>query len=231
MAARSVASHAQFFAPFLMPGDSVLDVGCGPGTITAGIAEKVTPGRVVGVDSGASQIQIALENTARGMANLGFQVADCYALPFDNDSFDRVFSHALFEHLSDPLRGLMEIRRVVRAGGMVGICSPDWGGFVLSPPSLDVEDAISAYMALQNNNGGDVYAGRKLGQYLSSAGFTCVKVSARYECYPSSEVIAEYLALQLSRQDDSKSAEALRKWSRATGSMFAQTWISATAQK
>jgi SAM-dependent methyltransferase len=231
MAARSFESHAKFFAPYLNAGDSVLDVGCGPGTITAGIAEQVFPGGVIGVDSAASQILIAEQAAARGIRNLSFQVADCYALPFADDSFDRVFSHALFEHLSEPVRGLSEIRRVVRPGGLVGICSPDWGGFVLSPPSSDVENAISAYTSLQNNNGGDVYAGRKLGQHLAAAGFDNVQMSARYECYPSCEVIAEYLALQLDRQGDSKSAGALRNWSRAAGVLFAQAWISATGQK
>jgi SAM-dependent methyltransferase len=232
MAKRSLQSHGQFFLPYLTAGVSVLDCGCGPGTITLDIARSVQPGHVVGVDFGASQIQQATERAAmEAVWNLTFRVADCYALPFDSNSFDRIFSHALLEHLSDPVRALKALHRTLKPGGVIGVCSPDWGGFILSPPSLELSRAVEAYTNLQSKNGGDVCVGRKLGLHLAAAGFEGVRMSARYECYPSLAFIGEYLALQLERQGDHRSSETLRAWSTSEGGVFAQAWLSAVAYK
>lgn len=128
MSRRSVQSHGAFFMPHLTNGLSVLDCGCGPGSITLGIAELVAPAKVIGVDFGASQIEQACAAArGRGIANVEFRTADCYSLPFANSSFDRVFSHALMEHLFDPLRAIGEMHRVLMLGGVAGLCSPDWG--------------------------------------------------------------------------------------------------------
>jgi SAM-dependent methyltransferase len=232
MAKRSLQSHGQFFQNHLTPGVSVLDCGCGPGTITLGIARAVHPGPVTGVDFGASQIERATARaSAEAVANVAFRVADCYALPFADSAFDRVFSNALLEHLSDPVRALKEMHRVLEPGGIIGVCSPDWGGFLLSPPSAGLARAIEAYTSLQARNGGDVHVGRKLGVHLAAAGFASVQMSARYEGYPDREFIGEYLALQLEQQGDATSARTLRDWSKVEGGMFAQAWVEAVARK
>src|SRR5262245_38433254 len=110
MARRTLQSHGQFFLGYLAPGLSVLDCGCGPGTITLGIARAVQPGAVTGVDFGISQIARATDRAAAdAVANVNFRVADCYALPFEDEAFDRIFSNALLEHLSDPVRALKEM--------------------------------------------------------------------------------------------------------------------------
>src|SRR5579859_2677926 len=103
MAKRSLDSHGAFFAPHLARGLSVLDCGCGPGSITLGIAALCAPAKVVGIDFGTSQIEHARAAAkGRGLANVEFRTADCTALPFADASFERVFSHALMEHLSEP---------------------------------------------------------------------------------------------------------------------------------
>jgi SAM-dependent methyltransferase len=232
MAKRSLQSHGQFFQNHLTPGVAVLDCGCGPGTITLGIARAVHPGPVTGVDFGASQIERAIAHaTAQTVGNVTFRVADCYDLPFERNAFDRIFSNALLEHLSDPVRALQELYRTLKPGGIIGVSAPDWGGFLLSPPSAELTRAIEAYTGLQTRNGGDVQVGRKLGLHLAAAGFAGVQMSARYECYPSREVIGEFLALQLEQQGDAQSARTLRAWSRVEGGMFAQTWVEAVARK
>lgn len=131
MSRRTVHSHGQFFLSHLISGVSVLDCGCGPGSITLGIAALVAPGRVVGVDFGSGQVERARSGAARaGAGNATFQSADCYSLPFADSSFDRVFSHALMEHLSHPRRATKELYRVLKPGGVIGVCSPT--GVVLS---------------------------------------------------------------------------------------------------
>jgi SAM-dependent methyltransferase len=231
MSKRSLGSHGEFFSAYLAAGVSVLDCGCGPGSITLGIAERIHPGRVVGIDVNAPQIARAADMAAStSLANVTFRTADCYALPFARDSFDRIFSHALFEHLLHPVLALKELRRTLKPGGIIGVCSPDWGGFILSPPSRELSEAIAAYTALQNRNGGDVEAGRKLPVHFADANFEVMQISARYECYPSPQPIAEYLALQLERDGDQSSAQTFRAWSR-NGGMFAQAWVSVVGRK
>ena len=232
MAKRTLESHGAFFLPYLRPGLSVLDCGCGPGSITMGIAASIAPGDVVGIDFAQSQIERARAAAARGRRrNVRFETGDAYSLPFESGGFDRVFSHALMEHLADPVAALRELCRVLKPGGVIGVCSPDWGGFILSPPSPELSRAVEAYMALQSKNGGDVRAGRKLGQHLAATGFAEVRIAARYECYPSLEFIGEYLASQLEREGDARSAAVFRDWSQQKEGMFAQAWVSAVGVK
>jgi SAM-dependent methyltransferase len=229
MAARSFGSHGEFIRPYLKPGMKVLDCGCGPGAISIGLAEAVGPdGHVTGIDFGESQIEVA---KSRAAPNLTFQVASVYELPFENNTFDLVFSHALFEHLADPVRGVREIQRVLRPGGLAGLCSPDWGGFILSPSDDRVETAIRQYRMLQEKNGGKTLAGRQLGSWLVAGGLAAQKVQARYECYSDSRIIAEYLAIQLEQAEHNECGARLREWALLPWSLFAQSWVSAIGLK
>ncbi|MEV5704163.1 methyltransferase domain-containing protein [Actinoallomurus sp. NPDC052274] len=229
MAARTAATHAGFFLPHLASGMTLLDLGCGPGTITTDLAAAVAPGHVLGLDRQAAQLLSARALARRkGLTNIEFQEGSCYDIPLDHRSVDRVFSHALMEHLAHPARALAEIRRVLRPGGRVGLCSPDWGGFLLSPPA---DDAISAYTRLQQANGGDPFCGRKLGQYLLDAGFEQCHLNAHYERYADPSRIADYLAVQLDAAGQTAQARRLRDWATRPSAMFAQAWVTATATR
>lgn len=232
MARRTFESHGAFFAPYLEQGLSVLDCGCGPGSITLGIAARTAPGQVIGVDAGSSQIERARAAAAQQeVRNVRFETGSAYALPLESGQFDRAFSHALMEHLANPVQAVRELYRVLKPGGIIGVCSPDWGGFILAPPSPGLTEAVATYTALQARNGGDVNAGRKLGLHLAAAGFEQVRMAARYECYSSLAFIGEYLAAQLEREGDSHSAAIFREWSQHDEGMFAQAWVSAIGVK
>ena len=229
---RTLESHGAFFIPLFIDGMSVLDCGSGPGTITCDIAQRIPNGRVVGIDTDESQIALASYTArARGLRNVEFRKASAYELPFPDESFDVVFSHALFEHLGDPDRTISEFRRVLRPAGGVGLCSPDWGGFLLAPPSAQLSDAITKYEEISIANGGDPYVGRKLAHLLEEAGFEATVMQARYEVYGSLEFIGEYLALQLEGAGDSRHAATLRELAFTPNGMFAQAWVSCTGRK
>ena len=232
MATRRAATHAGFFLPYLVSGLSVLDIGCGPGAITVGLAGVANPGEVVGVDASAAQLDRArVLATAEGLETIRFEEASCYQVPLGNESVDRVFSHALFEHLAQPETALAEAERVLTPGGIIGLCSPDWGGFLVTPPSADLDVALASYVSLQQSNGGDPFVGRQLGVYLERAGFRDVRVTARYERYLNPLLIARYLARQLDDAGHRVHSQTMRGWASEPGAMFAQAWVSATARR
>lgn len=232
MSRRTLASHAAFFLPYVQSGDRLMDCGCGPGTMTVELASRVAPGMVTGVDIAASQVDHARQHAAeKGVGNVTFYRASCYALPFEDDTFDSILCHALMEHLSDPRCAVEEFRRVLKPGGHVGLCSPDWSGLLLAPPSRELSEAAEAYAGLQETNGGDLRIGHKLGAYLAEAGFQDIRMAARYECYGSLPLIGVYLALQLREGGYEQHARCLLEWSTRSDGLFAQAWVSAVGTK
>src|SRR5262245_5269781 len=113
---RTVANSARYLAAELRPGLDLLDVGCGPGTITIEFAQLLSPGRVVGVDRSEEVLAIARRGAAELRAKVTFEPGDAYALGYDDASFDVVHAHQLLQHLSDPVAALREMRRVTRPG-------------------------------------------------------------------------------------------------------------------
>ena len=172
MALRTLTKEGAFFRPHLHPGMRVLDVGCGPGSMTLGLAEAVAPGEAVGVDFQPSQVaQAQALSASRGIINTRFEVANAYELPFPDDSFDAVFAQALLWHLREPLHALAEMRRVLRPGGIVGVRECDWGGRIHAPATPLLEQWYGLTVKIRQHNGGDPFIGRHLRGLLIEAGF------------------------------------------------------------
>lgn len=234
MSRRRAGTHAAFMTALLRPGMSLIDCGCGPGTITLDLARLVAPGRVVGIDAEGGQFAEAAARSAQEGLDVQFATGSICRLDFPDAAFDAAFSHALFEHLRDPLAAARELGRVVRPGGFVALRSPDWGGFLLYPHPPEVAEAIALYRRLQTENGGDVEAGRKLPALMRAAGLAPVRPSATYEIYDDPRRIAFYLAERLDRvesADAARGADALRQWSEHPDALFAQAWVEAVGWK
>lgn len=229
MAARDLDSHGFFLAPLLQPGFDVLDAGCGPATITTGIAERVFPARVTAVDISQPQLETARRLAqGREIMNIDFVAASACQLPFDDHSFDVVFANALLEHLRDPAAALSEFHRVTRPGGFIAVCSPDWERFSVDPLPAPVSRAIAAYRGMQERNGGNTRAGAALRDWLDAAGFTPLVHDEWIEEYEEPARIAEYLALQLENAGQFHHATALRGWKDGPAPRFLQCWKYAT---
>ena len=168
--------EAAFFIPHTSPGMDVLDCGCGPGSITVGLAEVVSPGKVTGIDIEAVQVERA-QSTAndKGVTNIDFQVASIYELPFPDSSFDAVFSHAVLEHLGDPLKALSEMHRVLKSGGVIGVRDVDLGTMIHDPHDPLFELGVEITIKVWQHNGGDPYIGRRLKAFLRQANFVRIE--------------------------------------------------------
>ena len=179
---RGIAREAAFFLPHVRPGMTLLDCGCGPGSITLGLAEALAPGEVVGVDRDTSRVEIAEQAAAeRGVANVRFQTADVHELPFADASFDAVFAHAVLQHVREPLRALSEMRRVLRPGGVVGLRDDDRGSVVVAPHAPEVVRLIELLTMVEELNGGDPRIGRRYRELLRTSGFEEVAITASCE--------------------------------------------------
>ena len=117
---RSAKTHAAHLLPHLKPGLRVLDFGCGPGTISVGLATAVAPGELHGIDMEESQINMARAAAkAGGHGNATFHVGDVTDLPFDDNSFDVAHCHAVLMHVPDTEATLAEVKRVLKPGGII----------------------------------------------------------------------------------------------------------------
>ena len=110
---RTAQDSAAYLLPYLEPGLSLLDVGCGPGTITADLAAVVAPGSVTAVDQFADVLNVARAEVQRSnLSNVSFATADVHRLEFPDNAFDVVHAHQVLQHVGDPVQALREMRRV-----------------------------------------------------------------------------------------------------------------------
>jgi SAM-dependent methyltransferase len=141
------------------------------GALTTSLAEIVAPGEVIGIDREPSQVEAArLWADERGVRNVRFETANIFALPYPEASFDAVFSYTVLEHVKDPLWAMREMRRVLKPGGVAGICDPDYGALLLEPETPLLKELFGLMLAFSEEHGSPYYA-RRLRHYLLEAGF------------------------------------------------------------
>lgn len=234
---RTADNSAAYLLDHLAPGMEVLDVGCGPGTITADLASLVAPGRVVGVDAAPAIVEAAARD--HGGDTVAFEVGDVGRLRFDDDSFDVVHAHQVLQHLGDPVAALVEMARVCRPGGLVAARDADYGAMTWFPPDPDLDRWNDLYHRLAIANGGEPDAGRRLVTWARAAGFTDVVATASVWCFAddgdrawwgglwavrvTSSAFADQ-AREHGLTDDAELAvlaDAWRRWASADGAWFA----------
>jgi SAM-dependent methyltransferase len=176
-AARTVADSAAYLVSSLFAGARVLDVGAGPGTITVDLADRVFPGRVIGMDAAPDVVEIA-RAAIGGRANVEFRVGDAYALDLPDASFDIVHAHQTLQHLARPVDALRELRRVAGPDGLVAARDVDYGGVIWHPRIPALDEWIVLYEAVHRGVSGEPDAGRVLKAWAREAGFMRIDASA-----------------------------------------------------
>lgn len=247
---RTAAEAAAFLLPHLRSGMRLLDVGCGPGSITVGLAEAVAPGDVVAIDLSADVLDEARAHAAeKGLSNVRFEHGDVYRLPWPDGSFDAVYAHQVLQHLERPIDALREMRRVLAKDGVLGVRDSDYGTSTWSPPNERIARWLDVYHAVARANGAEADAGRFLHGWLLGAGFDDVRVSGTTWTFPGYDTVATWAQSWAARTTGSnlaakaiehgiasheeleEIAEGFRAWCRDPAAFFSIGHVEALGRK
>ncbi len=197
---RTAANSAAYLLDSIEPHMRILDIGCGPGTITADLAALVPDGRVTGVDRAPGILEQARATAAeRGLTNVDFAVADVHALDYPDDTFCVVHAHQVLQHVGDPVRALREMKRVTRPGGFVAVRDSDYAAMTWYPASQGMDDWLDLYERVARANGGEPDAGRRLKSWALTAGLTDITATSATWTFASAEERAWWSGLWADR--------------------------------
>ncbi len=180
---RTVENSAGYLAPHLRAGLDLLDVGCGPGTITVDLAARVAPGRVVGIDVSPAPLDEARAAADRAGVDVEFAVGDVYALAAPDDSVDVVHAHQVLQHLTDPVAALREMARVCRPGGLVAVRDVDYAATTWFPANPGLDRWLALYGQVARRNDAEPDAGRRLLGWAHAAGLREVTATTSAWCW------------------------------------------------
>lgn len=181
---RTVANSCQYLVPYLRRDSRVLDVGCGPGTITVDFAHYVPEGHVTGLEPAEAVLAGArrLAEEAGVADRVTFtSEGNIFKLPYADHSFDVVHVHQVLQHCGRQPEALAEMARVLKPGGVIAARETDYDTFRFYPDHPRFQDTLChAYETAARHNGGEPNAGRRLLTWAKQAG---LQISS---CRPSS---------------------------------------------
>ena len=188
---RNAADCAAHLLPHLKPSMRLLDLGCGPGTISVGLADAVAPGELQGIDMEASQIEMAgAAAKAGGHGNAVFQTGDATDLPFEDASFDVAHCHALLNHAPDTQAVLAEVKRVLKPGGLFAAREVIGDSSIFEPAFAMGVSGWSTFLRMLAANGGHPQMGKELKRAFFDAGFTDIRATGSFEPYSTADDLA-----------------------------------------
>jgi ubiquinone/menaquinone biosynthesis C-methylase UbiE len=237
---RTADNSAAYLLGHLDPGLSLLDIGCGPGTLTADLATRVAPGRVLGVDTAAEAISAARDHARdQGASNVEVAVGDFRSLDLDRGSFDVVHAHQVLQHLREPVEALRTMASLARpGGGLVAARDADYAAMTWTPADERLDRWADIYQAVTTMNGAEADAGRHLKRWARLAGLSDVTYTTSTWTFSAPEdrawwsetwaerIVASDLATQVldyglaTRHDLADVADGWRAWAADDDAVF-----------
>lgn len=227
---RTAANSAGYLLASLLPSMRILDVGCGPGTITVDLAVLVPEGQVTGVEHSPEVLESARALAAeRDVKNIRFETGDIHALEYPDNTFDIAHAHQVLQHVGDPVQALREMRRVVKPGGLVAVRDSDFSIMTWYPNIDGLVDWQKLYIQVARSNGGEPNAGRCLHAWARQAGFDRRNIIATAStwCYNTADERAWWSSLWADRTTKSFYAQHAINKGHATQddlNRIAQAW-------
>jgi SAM-dependent methyltransferase len=220
---RTAENSAAYLLPHLDQTQRLLDIGSGPGTITADLARRV--GTVVALEITDEAAELTRSELGRqGVTNAEVRVGDVHAMDLPDDEFDVVHAHQVLQHVSDPVGALREMARVTRPGGVIGVRDADYAAFAWYPR---LDRWLALYDAAARANGGEPDAGRHLLAWAHAAGLTDVTATSTTWCFATPETRAWWGGMWADRITDSAlSRQVLNEGRAAQGDLagIADAW-------
>jgi SAM-dependent methyltransferase len=170
----------------LRPGQSAIDLGCGPRGVLDLLAARVSPGgRVVGLDADPAHTAAAAGfAAARGLSGVEVMTADARSTGLPSGSFDLVHARTLLVNVPDPAELVAEMTRLARPGGWVACLEPDIASAWCYPPHPAFERICEIFPVVFSRNGASLTIGRQVPELLRGAGLEVAGVEARVQMYP-----------------------------------------------
>lgn len=200
---RTAANSAAYLLPHLRPGMSVLDVGAGPGTITADLAALVAPGRVTALETSAQLAELSQAEAARRGLEVDVAVGDVTHLDLPDASIDVTHAHQVLQHLADPVQALREMARVTRPGGLVAVRDADYAAFSWYPQTPELDQWMNLYQRAARANGGEPDAGRRMLAWAHATGLRDLDATSSTWCFATPDDRAWWAATWAERLCDS----------------------------
>lgn len=183
---RTAENSAAYLLPYLLPQHRLLDVGCGPATLTLDLASRVAS--ATGLEHTEAALDIGRAEAERqGATNVDFVVGDVHALDIPDASYCVVHAHQVLQHVADPVQALREMRRVTKPGGLVAARDSDYAAFTWFPRLPALDEWMALYQRCARANGGEPDAGRRMLSWALEAGFTDVTPTASTWCFATPE--------------------------------------------
>lgn len=208
-ATRTADNSCGYFLDRVRPGQRILDIGCGPGSITLDLAALVgEEGRVTGVDFSAEAIAAArLAAADRGDVVTEFLVGDVFELDLEPASFDVVHAHQVMQHLTDPVAALEAMARFVKPGGILAARDADYGAMAWYPAAEGLQRWHTTYCDSARALGGEPDAGRRLRAWAHQADLHVVLARSSAWSYATTESAAWWGNSQAERVTSSSFAQ------------------------
>ena len=185
---RTASNSAAYLLPHVNATSEILDIGCGPGSITIDFARHAPKGHVTGIEYVPDPLNQARElASSEGVTNVEFAVGDIHALEYPDDTFDIVHVHQVLQHIANPVQALREMRRVVKPGGIVA--AKESAALTWYPENKGIEKWLDVTERMGKAKGGNPHPGRMIHVWAGEAGFEQQKIkkSASTWCFSNPE--------------------------------------------